>query len=361
MKHKLAIVLPSARGGGAERVLLNLLQTFKRDLFDLHLILIENSGSYLDLVPQDVRLHTLGCDRVTKAMARLAILLRKLRPTVIMSSMGHLNLALLLIRPFLSKRTRVLVRESNMPSMSFASGAKFTFFRLLYPLLYPSADCIVCPGKAIKNELKRKFRINENKMVVIVNPVLVDDIRSKMLSNQNLLGEGSTHLVASGSLTRQKGFDLLITAMKKLWEIRTDVHLTIIGEGPEKNSLRDQIVALHLENVVTLGGFQANPYPFFHYADLFVLSSRWEGLPNVVLESLACGTPVIAFNCPGSVSEIFDDPSQGALVPPEDIEALVKAIYQHIEMGKSSRKDSLLPKRYEAELVIEQYKRVLTE
>lgn len=361
MKHRLAIVLPSARGGGAERVLLNLVQRFNRNLFSLHLIIIENSGPYLDLVPPDVHFHALGYDRVGKAIVKLATVLRRVKPNVVMSSIGHLNLALLLIRPFLPEEIKIIVRESNMPSKSFASGAKFTFFRLIYPLLYPTADRIVCPGEAIKNELKMKFRIREDKIVTIPNPVLIDNIRSKMASHKNPFNQDRINLIAAGSLTRQKGFDLLVKAMKKLVETRQGVHLTIIGEGPEKTNLRTQIRSLNLSDSITLAGFRENPYPYFHHADLFVLASRWEGLPNVVLESLACGTPVVAFDCPGCVSEIIDDSSQGILVKAGDVEALAGAIDNFLENRKYSSKDSLLPDKFNAKSVIAQYQDVLSE
>lgn len=359
MKTRLAIVLPSARGGGAERVLLNLVQGFNRDLFSLHLILVQNSGPYLSLVPQDVQLHALGYDRVGKAIFKLAVLLRRVKPTVVMSSIGHLNLALLLIRPFLPNKTKIIVRESNMPSKSFASGVKFTFFRLLYPVLYPRADRIICPGKAIKNELQMKFRIREDKMVTIPNPVLIDAIRSKIASHRNPFKQDRINLIAVGSLTHQKGFDLLVSAMKKLVEIKKAVHLTIVGTGPEKMNLRTQIHSLNLSSSITMTGFKDNPYPYFYYADIFVLPSRWEGLPNVVLESLACGTPVIAFNCPGSVSEVFEDSSQGILVPAEDVEALVKAIDHYLENMNNRDKHCLLPMRYNSESVTAQYQSLL--
>lgn len=360
MKEKLAIVLPSARVGGAEKVMLGMLQKLSREAFELSLILIENSGPFLDLIPDDVKFYPLGYDRVGKAMLKLALLLRSVRPNVVISSIGHLNLALLLIRPFLPKRTKVVVRESNMPSQSFASGTKFSFFRMLYPLLYPRADLIVCPGRTIKDELKRRFRIRAEKMVIIPNPVVVDVIRSEMLT-QNPLKQNRINLVAAGSLTWQKGFDRLIEAMKKVAKTRTGVHLTIIGEGPEKANLRTQIRSMHLEDSITLAGYQANPYPFFYHGDLFVLTSRWEGLPNVVLESLACGTPVIAFDCPGGVNEIIDDPSLGALVPEGDVDRLVTAIDHFLQKRKPSSKDSLLPDRYDMKLVITQFQQTLLE
>lgn len=360
MKRRIAIVLPSAHGGGAERVFLNLLKKLNRNLFDLYLIIIENSGPYLDFVPPDIHFHPLGHDRVGRAIVKLVKTLRRLKPDVVLTSIGHLNLVLLLIRPFLPKKVQIIIRESNMPSKSFASGFKFALIRKLYPLLYPRADRIVCPGEAIKNELKIKFRIPEDKMEIIPNPILVDNIRSELESFHDPFEHNSIRLLAAGSLTWQKGFDLLVIAMKKLVKKRPEIHLTILGEGPEKDTLANQIRSLDLSDSITLAGFQKNPYPYFYHADLFVLSSRWEGLPNVVLESLACGTPVVAFDCPGSVDEIFDDPSQGTLVPTGDVDALVETINEHIESRRDEPNECLLPKKFESKSVTNRYQDVLS-
>ena len=359
-KKRLVLVLPSAQGGGAERVLLNLLESFDRRLFDLHLIIIDPTGPYLDLIPPDVFLHGLGYSRVGRALVRLAVVLRKLKPHAVLSSIGHLNLALLVIKPLLPEKTKVFVRESNIPSFAFATGAKNILFRLLYRILYPSADGIICLGEAIRKDLQNNFRIRDEKMVTIPNPVRVDTIRSKMHSRHNPLKQPGSRLLAAGSLTRQKGFDLLIHAMASLVKTRPEIHLTILGDGPDKNKLANQIQSLNLLDSITLAGFQEDPYPYLFHADLFVLSSRWEGLPNVVLESLACGTSVIAFDCPGCVREIFDDPAQGTLVPAGDVEALVMAIKRWLVKGKSSSKDSLLPARFEAKVVTQKYEQILS-
>ena len=359
IKKRLVLVVPSAQAGGAERVFLYLLKSFDRGLVDLHLIIIDPSGPYLDLIPPDVFSHGLGYRRVGTAMARLAAVLRKLKPDVVLSTIGHLNLALLLIKPLLPKSTRVFVRESNMPSFAFAKGAKNAVFRLLYRILYPSADRIICPAEEIRKDLENKFGIRDEKMVMIPNPVSVDPIRSKMRTGCNPLKRHGARLVAAGSLTSQKGFDLLIEAMASLVKMRPHIHLTILGDGPDKNELLDQIHSLNLSDFVALAGFRENPYPYLFHADLFVLSSRWEGLPNVALESLACGTPVVAFDCPGGVSEIFDSPSQGILVPAGDVERLVETIDHWLDKQKDSTKSSLLPARFKIQSVTRQYESIL--
>jgi len=359
-RKRLIFVLPSAHAGGAERVLLNLLGSLDRRRFDLHLIIIDPSGPYLKLIPADVSQYGLGYKRVGRAIVSLAVVLRKLRPDVVLSTIVHLNLAILLIKPLLHKKTKLYIRESNTLSMSLATGAKATLFRLLYQILYPGADGIICPGEAIKKDLNNNFRIGAHRMVTIPNPVHLDKIRSKINPSYDPLQPGGIRLLAAGSLTRQKGFDLLIQAMAGLVKIRPGIHLTILGDGPEKNNLLNRIHSFNLLDSITLAGFQQNPYPYFYHADLFVLSSRWEGLPNVVLESLACGTPVVAFDCPGGVSEIFDDPSQGTLVPVGNIDALVTAIDHWLENKKATSKDSLLPARFEVKSVTQKYEQILS-
>jgi glycosyltransferase involved in cell wall biosynthesis len=358
-KRKLAFVLPSTTAGGAERVFLNLLRSFDRQNFKLHFIVINPVGPYLNIVPSDVVLHILGYKRVGRAIVRLAAVLRNLNPNVVLSSIGHLNLALLIIKPLLKKSTKIFVRESNIPSVAFASGAKNRIFRIFYRILYSHSDGVICPGEAIKSDLSKNFRIETNKMVIIPNPVDLDEIRLKINSDNSPFQKGRIRLLAVGSLTKQKGFDILIKATARLAIMKPEIHLTIMGIGPEKKNLEKQICSFFLSDFVTLVGLKENPFPYLHHADLFVLTSRWEGLPNVVLESLACGTPVVAFDCPGSVNEILNNPLQGTLVPTGDVEALIKAINERIENRHNGPKGSILPKRFQIGPVTARYQDIL--
>lgn len=341
-------------------MLLNLSQSLDRSRFDIHLIVVDPSGPYLDLVPSDVALHGLGHGRVSRGMVKLGVVLRRLKPDVVLSSIVHLNLALLLIKPLLPGKSRIYIRESNTPSIALSMEKKGALFRLLCPVLYPRADGIICPGEAVKRDLRLMFGISPGKIITIPNPVYVHSIRSKISEDQVVPPhKNGPKLLAMGSLTRQKGFDLLIDAMAKLVKIRADIQLTILGAGPEEANLITQIKKMDLSGSITLAGFKENPYPYFYNADLFVLSSRWEGLPNVVLESLACGTPVVAFDCPGCVKEIFDEPSQGVLVPAGDVEALALTIDRWLENRDNNSKGPLLPKRFEIDSVTRQYEEVL--
>jgi glycosyltransferase involved in cell wall biosynthesis len=359
-KKRLAMILPSAYGGGSERVFLNLLKEFDRSTFEIHLILIDPSGPYLSAIPSDIRVYGLGYSRVARSLPKLVKIIRNINPDLIFSTIVHLNLAVLLIKPFFTKKTKVFVRESNIPSRALSFGCKETIFRRLYRILYSKANGIVCPGEYIKRDLENTFSIDPKIIAVIPNPVDVDSIITKMKLGKNCLIEDRVNLVAAGSLTRQKGFDVLIKALAEVLNIRKDIHLTIIGEGQERNHLENQIMSLGIEDFVTLKGFVENPYPYFFEADLFILSSRWEGLPNVVLEALACGTPVVAVDCPGSTSEIFEDPSQGSLVSGNDVASLSSAIEDQLKKRQKEAKKSLLPKRFDIRTVARCYEAVLT-
>jgi glycosyltransferase involved in cell wall biosynthesis len=151
---------------------------------------------------------------------------------------------------------------------------------------------------------------------------------SKIITT-DLYDKNKINLIAVGRLAYQKGFDTLLDIMKQLDD---RYHLTLLGDGPNRKALIQYIKDNNLQNKVTLKGFVDNPYPYMRQADIFVLSSRFEGFPNVVLESNACNTPVIAFDCPGGTKEIIVENKNGWLVECQNvkkfIDKLTKLDYQ---------------------------------
>ena len=359
-KIKLLITAPSMRGGGAERFISILLKYIDRNSFVPVLGLVQKEGPLLAELPPDVKVVDLNAGRVRYAIIKIIRLIHNERPEVSFSTLGHLNLALLVCRLLAPAGVKFVIRETNIPSINFQQSAFPRLLPFLYRLLYGRADKIVCQSDDMREDLIGTFGVSRGKTVVINNPVDVDAIKRCSNDAGRLFEQGKVNLVAVGKLKYQKGFDLLIEAISHIK--KKEVHLTILGEGSEMDNLERLKRDLGLSEQVTLKGLVDNPYPYMFQADLFVLSSRFEGFPNVVLEAMACETPVVAFECPGGINEIIEDGVNGWKVSPEDTRALARAIETAM---KTPLDTNLIRKsvqeRFGVEKIVHEYEKVFLE
>jgi glycosyltransferase involved in cell wall biosynthesis len=303
----LLVLLPSLAGGGAERVVLGLLRDLDRRRFAPTLALVRDDDNALAAeVPADIPVVALHGRRVRTALPQIVRLIWRMRPAVVLSTLSHLNLALAAIRPLLPAHLRLVARESVVVSEILRTYPAPRLWAWAYTRWYGRFDVVVCQSADMRRDLHERYAIPQDRMVTIHNPVDAERIRclAGKREREPMLTPhpGSIHLVAAGRLTHQKGFDLLIDALSLCNDPR--LHLTVLGEGPQRAALEEQVRDRGLERQVVFAGFDPNPYPHFAAADAFVLSSRFEGLPNVVLEALACGTTVIALPAPGGIAEI---------------------------------------------------------
>jgi len=309
VRPTIAFVLPSFAGGGAERVLITLASHLDRDRFDPVLITLHAAGPLRSLVPPHLTVHDLGRRRLRGAMPRLAGALRRLSPAVVIPTIGHLNLAVLAMRPLLPRGVRLFPREANLPDQSLATVPLPGLFRAAYRALYPGADAVICPSQAVADSLAQDFSVPAERLVLLYNPVDVDALRQAASPVRRVPGVGA-RFVAAGRLTAQKGFDRLIDMFA---ELPATAHLAILGAGPEEAALRARAERLDLGERVALRGFTATPWPNYAGADAFLLPSRWEGMPNAALEALACGTPIIATPEAGGIAEVAAKVPAGAV------------------------------------------------
>ncbi len=356
--RKVLFVLADFEPGGAERVITTLAQHLPRDQFELHLALVAARGRLRDQLPADVRVHDLAARRVRWAALPLCRLIRRLRPDVVLSTLGYVNIALILLRPFLPRGIPLIVREANTPSAELAGVGWPRLWRAAYRGLYPRAAAIVCPARSICDDLADGFGVPRSKLRHIPNPVDVGRVRESTRASSSPYTETGPHVLGVGRLVAQKGFDRLIDGFARVVREHGTAQLWILGEGPERAALVARAEAQGIAARVHLPGDIADPYPWMSHADVFVLSSRFEGLPNVVLEALACGTRVVAFDAPGGSREILEGLAGTLLVADGDLDALAVAITRCL--GPSPPPQPELPVRFHLEAALQAYAELLS-
>lgn len=340
MKKKVAIIIPSLEGGGAERVIVNIVKYLNKDKFDLKLIIIKKTGAYVHLIPDDVNIVDLDCDRVRKSTFKLLNELNNFKPDVILSTLEHLNITLLLMKPFLKGKPKIIIREANTPSrnMSNLSPLKKKIYAKMYKILYSRATCIVAQCAEMKADIIETLSLDKDKIVYIYNPVDLEEIESLKIEFDPFEKE-NVNIVAIGRLAYQKGFDNLIDAFKLVSKQITNAHLIILGDGPLKNDLTKRVIDQKLIGKVEFLNFQENPYPYLFFSDMYVLSSRWEGFPNTMLEALACETKVVSTDCKSGPKEILGENEYGFLVKENSPELLADAMITYLfEKSKTQKR-----------------------
>jgi glycosyltransferase involved in cell wall biosynthesis len=360
VRKRVLFLIPSLVGGGAERVFTTLLRHLDRDHFEPQLAVLESGGAYTADVPQDVKIHDLRVQRVRYAMPSLIRLIWKVRPDTIVSTLGHLNVAISMLRYLLPPKTRVIVREAILVSSLLPAEVKnHRLWAWLYRHSYRQADMVVCLSDSMIADMVTNFGLPSGKMVRIYNPVDAEKVRAEAALEPNPYIGSGPHLVAAGRLSRQKGFDVLLDAMPSVLQALPNAQLTILGEGPLKGALEEQAQTLKLTGSVSFLGFQKNPWAYLKHASAFVLPSRYEGLPNIMLEALALGTPVVASNCPGAVAEVAAMTPEIAMVPMEDPRALAAAI---ISTCNATKRNSTAPQKslgvFDVHRVVDEYSRI---
>ncbi|MDP6473527.1 MAG: glycosyltransferase [Alphaproteobacteria bacterium] len=357
MSTRVAFVLPSFAGGGAERVMLQLLGGLDRARFQPSLIVLSGDGPLADLVPGDVPLTDLARPRLRHALPALVGAIRRARPRAVISSLGYVNLALIAGRRLLPFGTRIIVREANMPSLSLPAGPRPGLTRWLYRRYYPRADAVICTSHRMMGEMSGDIGVAHTRLHLLPNPVDAPALRAEIGTLP--AGEGNAVcFIAAGRLTRQKGFDRLIEAFANL---PGECRLTILGEGPERVALEAMCGRFGLGDRIHMPGFEGNPWPHYAAADAFLLPSRWEGMPNAALEALACGTPVIATPQSGAIAEIASAAPAGAVTMAAWGDGFATAMI-NIRAGKEKRpRPSLLPPGHEPAAVARRFENILRQ
>ena len=299
-KIKITFILPSLAGGGAQKVILNILKAINKSRFDPELIVFNKSGPLVGLIPPYVKVINLKKKRLRNSIIPLIKYFFLKKPKIIFSTLGHDNLFLIAIRFILPRETKIIIREANTLTSNIKLMKYSSLMELMYKIFYKKSDKIIALSKAMAEELKKEFKVLPKNIKIIYNPVDLKDIRSNIKKIKRFKLNKICY-ISAGRLVKQKGFDRLILAISKL---SNNSHLTIMGEGPELVNLKKIVKENNLVSKVSFIGFQKNPWEWYAGADIMLVSSYWEGLPNSVIEALACGCKIISVDGLGGVKDI---------------------------------------------------------
>lgn len=361
MRKKLLLLTPNLHGGGAEKVMVNLLNHFDRERIQPVFMAAHFSGPFTKLLPKDVETIDLGVTRVRYVIPKLLAEINKSKPDIILSTLERLNFALLFAKPFIKHKTRIVIREANLPSrtLNMYSSVRKLFYRNMYKKLYPLADHIVAQSNTMKREIVEYADVNENRVTTIHNPIDVSAISYLSCQSNPFEGGAGKNVVTVGRLEHQKGFDILIQAFHTFNDRFPGSNLYILGEGSLHNDLLQLAESLGIANRIHFIGFQENPYIYIKNADLFVLSSRYEGFPNVLLEALACNAKIVATDCESGPREILSRPEYGLLVPTQNVLGLANGMIRACNDEKTKNEGYLRALDYDCRKITELYEKVL--
>ena len=305
-RTRILFLLSSFRVGGAERVMCHLLSSLPRSQFDIHLAVVNPTGPLRSSIPPDVCVHEWKTRRASRSMFALLRLVWSIRPDRILSTGSQLNVLAGLLRPFYPPGCRLLVRES---ATVLQLGQSWNgWLKPLAAIAYRKADAVIAQSTAGANELRNQLHLPHDRVGHIYNPVPFELIQTTVTSEASPFPAESAgpHLVSVARLDPVKRLDHLIEAFTKLLVHRPNAHLWIVGEGSERADLEELIRSSGLQNQVHLVGFDNNPWRWMRHADLFVLCSQFESLPNSLLEAIAWRCPVVTLDIPGGTREIME-------------------------------------------------------
>jgi glycosyltransferase involved in cell wall biosynthesis len=329
-RTRILLLTPNLGGGGAQHVMVLVARGLSPERFEVHMGLVRSGDAGASAALPGMTVHAFGAGRARAATLRLLLLVWRLRPEVILSGAPEISFLVLLLRPFFPPGTRVLVRQNGTVSAALAHGGVPRYTRLLYRLLYRRADRVICQSRAMAEDLAHETGVRNERIVVLPNPVDLEGILAARSAPSEWDGPGP-HLLAVGRLSREKGFDLLIEALAVLRKRFPVADLILVGSGHEEVALKALCRSLDLETAVRFAQQVDPPYVFFQGATLFVLPSRYEGMPNALLEAAAAGLPLVCTPASGGVVDLLTGRPGAWLATEISASALTNALERALE------------------------------
>jgi glycosyltransferase involved in cell wall biosynthesis len=355
---RVAFYLRLLYGGGAERAMVNLANHMAKQGLKVDFVLNKKDGPYLSFVSPEVRIVDLQAPQMLGVIPKLARYLRHERPVALVSALHFTNEVAIWAKYLSGTSTRVVVSEHNHLSLhaQHPTGKRDRFAPLLAKLFYPWADSIVAVSQGVAKDLATTTGLPQQRIQTIHNPIIRPELfeKAKEPADHPWFNPGEPPVILGvGRLVEQKDFPTLIRAFAIVRQAQP-ARLVILGSGKEREKLNALVKELAIENDVAFLGFAQNPYAYMAKASVFVLSSIEEGLPTVLIEAMAVGTPVVSTNCESGPDQILDNGKYGELVPVGDPDAIAMAILK-ILSGNAKTVPPAWLEQYTLETVTQQY------
>jgi len=335
--RRIALAFPSMLPlGGAERVQIDLAHEFQLLGFAVDIVIADEPQDARPYFQNEVRIFTLGAPRIRSFIRPFMAYLRAERPDVVIASMWPFTAACVIAARLARTRSLVVVSDHNMLSAQYANrgAVHWAVMRASIALAYPLAAARVAVSAGVASDVARLGRLRPESVTVIHNPVSTQSIQCGGEDFNEVgdawQGHAGARLLAVGRLKEQKNYPVLLRALSQLLQ-RRPAHLVILGTGPQEEHIRQLVRSSGLSEHVSLVGHVDVLATYYQRADLFILSSDYEGFGNVIVEAMSYGTPVVSTDCPSGPSEILEYGALGRLVPVGDASALAVAIEAELD------------------------------
>lgn len=357
----LSFFLPDLTLGGAERVWVNFASGLAARGHAVELVVGGSASGYLSELHRDVKLVRLPPVRLSLLAVPLSNYLRRVRPKALLATMVGANLVASVAWRLAGAKSKLIFREACAPA-----SASSTWRERLDPTLrwlcYRYADAIIAPAAEVSQQLKERLPASSHPRIrVIPNPIEIERILELAAKPKPLVMQGELAcVVGCGRLSPKKAFEVLLEAFALVLK-QKPARLVILGEGSELEALERLTNRLGISASVVFAGVVENPFCYFAHAQVFVLSSRSEGFPNVLLQALACGANVVSTNCETGPSEILTTREQGLLVPVADPRAMADAILHQLSAPPKNPAAALRARDFEASKAILPLEQLIAE
>lgn len=348
--NKILFILPTLNQGGSEKIYSYLVQNWPDTEVDCKLLILspikDEDLIRFNLSPEKV--SSLNKDRALFSFWALYKKLKATQPQVVFSTIGHLNIVVLLISYLV--KTKIIIRESSVPSVRINNNFKLKLLGRLMKIFYKKADNIICQSEDIRIELESNYHVPKSKLILINNPIDINKIPEKVTNDSSVL-----RMVYTARFEPVKGHDRLIQILE---QIDRPFHLRLIGEGSGFNDFKIEISKVKLQGKIEFLGWINQPYKHMIDCDLYIQPSYVEGFPNSLLEACAMGLPVIAYNVPGGTKEILNE-NNGILIKDGDYVSFSRSINKFSVTNYNAgeiRNDINL--RFSSKTILEKYKKL---